>query len=319
MSRSKHVAQANASPAPKNRTSLFRDDQGRLRGGWLLSLTLAAWLVATLALRVGMAAGFGWLFRVWGISASNAHRAPAWARMIYVWHGSMITLLSAVVVLALSFALRRLWRLEGRERFAPAKLGGAWLCGLGTIVSIAVLCLAPDSMRLEWPLSRPRLTAALPALCLISLVSALAEESFTKRVVFDGLRTRWGVGWAALCACLNSFFSGNGWTGGVLCAVNVLLMGLLCCAIYEEKGLWAAAGFRWGWSVATLFLLGFGGGDHAVYRLYSVSERWLTGGDGGPICGAWGTLLLVILLGCLERDRLKALWKTFRRKKATAD
>jgi len=47
-----------------------------------------------------------------------------------------------------------------------------------------------------------------------------------------------------------------------------------------------------------VFLLGFGGGDTAIYRLYGVSEALLTGGDAGLMHGLWTTMALAgVVLG----------------------
>ena len=83
--------------------------------------------------------------------------------------------------------------------------------------------------------------------------------------------------------------------------MNALLLGIAGCLLYARHGLWTSVGFRWGWGFATAFLLGFGGGDGAVYRLYGVSEALLTGGDAGPMHGLWVTLLLLPIAVMLSR------------------
>lgn len=251
-----------------------------------------------------MNAAFAALFRAWGIDAENAARAPWWAAAVFRWHGSAVTVIVCAALLALSAGLRRLWlgqraraTLEGRA------LARAAIAGLCVALVIAALCLLPDSMRLEWPPGAPNVTWALPTLCAVSLLAALAEEAFLKRVLFDGLRARWGAIWATAIVCALFFVSNGGYAGNVACAVNVLLLGAICCAMYARWGLWAAAGFRWGWSVGTMFVMGFGGGEAAVYRLYGVSEAWLTGGDAGPVYGLWATLLLAGMLAWLMRKK----------------
>ena len=315
MSRSKRAAQA-VTPAPKNGIKRwFAGDGGAVRGGWLLAASLAAWLAASLLIRRGLSAGFAALFGAWRIDAVSAARAPGWARTLYAWHGSLITLLVSGALLALAAALRRLWRLPaGKTPFEMGAAAKAWLLGTGMVVLIAALCLLPDSMRMEWPLSRPRIGIGTAVLWIISLAGALAEEDFSKRVLYDGLRARWGAGWAALCACAAFFLTNGGFSGSALSAVNVMLLGLAGCAIYARLGFWAAAAFRWGWSAANVFLLGFGGGEYAVYRLYAVSENGLTGGDAGFIYGGWTTLLLAAVIAWLERDRIRAVAGRLKRK-----
>lgn len=306
MSRSKRTAQAATAPAPRQNRTWFVLPEGGLRTVWLLAISLLGYAVVALAVRRGLNAAFAALFRAWGVDAGNAARAPWWAAAIFRWHGSAVTVVVCGALLALSAGFRRLWMPRtARASFEGRALARSALAGLCVAMTVAALCLIPDSMRLEWPLTAPRVTGALPALCAVSLLAALAEEAFLKRVLFDGLRARWGLLWAAGIVCALFFVSNGGYAGNVACAINVLLLGGVCCALYARWGLWAAAGFRWGWSVGTVFVTGFGGGEAAVYRLYGVSETWLTGGDAGPVYGLWTTLLLAGLLACTLR-RLKS-------------
>lgn len=305
MSRSKRTAQAATAPAPRQSRTWFVSPEGGLRTGSLLAISLLGYAVAALAMRRGLNAAFGALFRTWGVDAESAARAPRWAAAVYRWHGSAVTVIVCAALLALSASMRRLWLgRTDRASFNASALARAALTGLCGTVIVAAFCLIPDSMRLQWPLGAPRLTWALPALIAVSLLAALAEEAFLKRVLFDGIRARWGTPWAAGIVCALFFASNGGYAGNVACAINVLLLGGVCCALYARWGLWAAAGFRWSWSVGTVFLLGFGGADAAVYKLYGVSEAWLTGGDAGPVHGLWATLLLgAALAGTLMKRK----------------
>ena len=308
MSRSRFAAQAGKTAAPKERRAVVIDVRGRARAGWLLALSLLIYAAAALLMRTCLSAGFAALFRAWAVDASTAALAPGWAQLLYAWHGSLVTVLAGAAVLALVRPLRRLWRLTGEgPGFSVRAAVGFWAIGTGFAALITALCLLPDSMRLEWPLARPRITAALPGMWLVTLIGVLAEEAFARCVVYDGLKSRWGAGWATLCAGLLFFLMNSGWTGNALCAVNVLLLGLICCLVYARRGLCASTAFRWGWSFANVFLLGFGGGNQAVYRLYGVSERWLTGGEAGYICGGWATLLFVATLLWLAKGELQGL------------
>ena len=314
MSKSKHAAQAPLAPAPKQGWNPFRDEAGRWRAGWLLALSLAAYLALSLAVRAGLGAAYTALFDAWRINADNAHLAPAWARLVYAWHGSSVTALAAVAALCLSQLLIRLWSVsQNRPKSAFGGFALAGLTGLLAAAMLAALCLLPDSMRLEWPLSRPHFDGAQPVLLLLSLLGVLAEEVFLRRVLQDGLRGRWGEGLATACAAM-AFVLVGGWPGSLLGALNALLLGLVCGWVYARGGLWHTVGFRWGWSVANVFLLGFGGGSHAVYRLYGVSERWLTGGDAGLTAGLWATLALCAALAWLGRERIR---RTLARLRAT--
>lgn len=300
MSRSRRAAQGNQSPAPRQKSNLFKKPDGALRTGWLVAISLLGWAALALAFRYALMRAFGALFDAWGINASNAARAPAWARQIYVWHGSVASAVFALALLMLSAWLRRLW-LPGAEplRFSGRALALSALAGVGLALAWAIICLLPDSMRFEWPLSSPMLSARLIPLCAVSLLGILAEEAFCKRALYDGIAARWGRAWATASACAALWLM-NGLRGSsAVSAVNVLLTGLVSCLLYARAGLWASAGFRWGWSVTTVFLLGFGGGADAVYRLYGVSEALMTGGDAGPAYGLWCALLLAAMAGWL--------------------
>lgn len=298
MSKSKRAARGNANPSLTKKGTWLRTSDSGVRTGWLLAVSLLCGAVAALGLRLVLGAGFAALFRAWGVNADTVVRAPGWAQLLYRWHGSLTTVAVAAVLLALSAWLRRLWLHEcTASRFQPRAMGVCALAGVGLALAALMLGLIPDSVRTEWPLTAPRLTWALPALCAASLLLALAEEAFTKRVLYDGVKSRWGAAWASVVATTVFFLINGGGLGNAISAVNVLLLGALCCALYARYGLWAAVGFRWGWSAATVFLLGFGGAEASVYRFYGVSERLLTGGDAGPAYGLWTTALLAASLG----------------------
>ena len=59
-------------------------------------------------------------------------------------------------------------------------------------------------------------------------------------------------------------------------------------------------------------------GAQAALRLYAVSENWLTGGDGGLICGAWMTLVLLALAAWLLRKPMRTLWQQMAARRESA-
>ena len=292
MSRSGRTAQPSPSLPPRRGRALFIRPQGGLRTGWLLAISLFCYVLLNLGGRMGLTALFNTLLNAWNINAQNAWRAPGWARWIYAWHASLSTLALSIALIAAAWPLRRLWGLPGAPRSPWKRAIWGLAGGMGCALLIAVLSLLPDSSRLEWPLSAPRLSMSLAALGLVSLVEVAAGEVFGKRVIFDGLAARLGRIWAAAAVVVGFFLFNGGLSGNVLSGVNVLLLGVVGCVFYARWGLWTSALFRWGWGTANALLLGFGGGDAAVYRMFGVSERLLTGGDGGPMYGLWATLLL---------------------------
>lgn len=317
MSKSKRAARQPQGTAPREKRPLFLNTEGGLRTGWLLAVSLLCCAAVALGVRLALAAGCAALFRAWNVNAENAWRAPGWARVFYAWQGSAVSAAVSVLLLAVCLPLRRLWKngahkgaFDGKrlwDRDGAGIKGLIWpgCAGLLTAIVVGLLCLLPDSSRLSWPIARPNLTPELPALAVVSLLGVLAEECFTKGVLYDGLSPRWGRVWATACACAAFFALDGGLGGNAVSAVNVALLGLVGCALYERFGLWAAAGFRWFWGIGCAFLLGFGGSDASVYRLYRVSETLLTGGDSGPMYGLWATVLLLLWLALLNRRWLK--------------
>lgn len=284
MSRSKRIPR---DVPPKQRRRFLRNENGAVRPGWALAAMVLGWLALTVGLRLGLGALLSALFRAWNLTPSTVARAPGWAAALYSWQGSLVTL--AVDAAALVYLARvcraRLTRPE------PGRFGLWWLVGTGIAVLSAALFLMADSLRAEWPLISPHLSLGLLPLWALTLLTALAEELFTKGVLYDRLKGPWGIA----ASTLAFFLLNGGYAGTWLSAVNVALMGALCTLHYRRFGLWAPVGFRWGWGFSSVFLLGQGGGDHAVYRLYGVSENLLTGGDAGLVYGAWMTGVLIAL------------------------
>lgn len=260
----------------------------------ILLAKIAGYFMLTLAVRLGLGALLRALFAAWNVNVHTVTRAPGWARTLYAWQGSSITLIVDVIALAfLVLACRvRLPRPE-LKRDLPH-----W--GVGTALALvsAALFLLTGSLRLMWPFSQPRLTFGLLSLWGLTLLTALAEEAFTKSLVYEGIKPH-GRAWAILAATALFFLTSGGYSGTWISGINVTLMGVLCALLYERFGLWAAVMFRWGWGFATVFILG------QVYRLYGVSETLLTGGDAGLVYGLWLTAMLVLgILGiCITMRR----------------
>ncbi len=331
MSKSKRAASKSAVPAPREKLKWYRQT------GWLLGVSLVCYTAIAVGLRLALGAGFTALFRAWGVDGNAVARAPVWARLIYRWHGSAVTLIVAMATLALCRWLRALWANKEEENKSSAALGdsapcegehacaprsdlpcvkgggprsgaGGWsslavftVVGIGAAGLILAVGLIPDSLRPEW--SAPRVTWALLPLCAVAFISILAEEQFTKRVLYDGVGVRWGALWSTVLSTIAFFLIAGGYAGNVISAANVALMGWLGCMIYRRYGLWASVGLRFGWTVATVFLLGYGGGEAAVWRFYGVSESLLTGGDAGFVYGLYLTAALVATITALLRRR----------------
>ena len=252
----------------------------------------------TLAVRLGAGALLRALFSAWNLTPRTVSRAPGWAAALYSWQGSLVTL--AVDAAALAFLALACRARPGRAN--PGQFALWWAAGTGIALASAALFLLTDSLRLQWPLARPRLSPGLLPLWGLTLLTALAEELFTKGVIFESVKRNWGLPWAVAGSSLGFFLLNGGYSGTWISGINVALIGALCALLYERYGLWAPVAFRWGWAFATVFLLGQGGGDRSVYRLYGVSEALLTGGDAGLVYGLWltGIMIALILINSLR-------------------
>lgn len=303
--------------APKPAGIAFIGETGRLRTGWMLALVLVVFYGIRLAMRMGLNAGFASLFAAWGVNASTVFRAPRWAQVFFAWHGSVITVIISICMLVVSIVLRKIWL---KERLCAGKASrGGMLLLIGAAFSVisAVLFLIMDSMRLEWPLIRPNLSFSQPILLLILMLSAISEEAFNKKVLFDGVKTGRGNAAAIAVSTIVFFLDSAGYAGNGLSAVNVLLMGILCCCIYMRYGMLASAGFRCGCSFGASMLMGFGSSAaNSVYRVYHVSDGWFTGGAGGPVYGLWQTIALLAALMLMNRNALKSVFERMHVKKA---
>ncbi len=296
MSRSKRAAGGDTAPVSRESVKWYRQT------GWLLAVSLVCCTIVTVGVRLALGAAFTGLFRAWGVDAATVTRAPTWAQLVYRWHGSAVTLASAIALIGLSMWLRGLWTGSGalplsrseeeNRRSTTGQCALFALIGLAAAALVLAVSILPDSIRAER--AAPRLTWTLPVMLVVAFISTLAEELFTKRVLYDGIASRWGTLWATLVSAAGFFLMAGGYAGNVLSAVNVALLGSLCCLVYARNGLWASVGLRFGWTAATVFLMGFGGGEASVWRFYGVSEGLLTGGDAGPVYGLYMTILLIV-------------------------
>ena len=285
----------------------------RLRRGLLrMALSIAAWLLIGIVLKWLLTLAFTALFKGWGVNTTTVSRAPVWAQFLYRWHGSLITVIVSMSMIFAAKALRRHWiGIDNPSKTNRSLFAAACAAGLGAALFIAALGLCFDSLRLQWPLTQPHLRLSTLALVGVNLLSILAEETLGKRVFFDGIKRDCGLILAVAVASMFHIASGGIALKSVVCTINVLLMALLGCALYEKRGLAASVGFRWGWSAANLFLLGFGGGEHAVYRIYGVSEYNVFGGDSGLIYGLASTLAFLMAFAWLYRERVAGLTNHF--------
>ena len=293
--------------------------EGGVRALWKLVFAYGLYILWAWAATYLLSLGFGALFAAWNVNAATVARAPGWAQGLFANYGRLISMISSAGAIALSWALARL--LAGRRferlRARDFALGALW--GLLAVLAGAGLFLAVDSMR---PYAR-ELSFHTDLLWMLAVyyLAALAEERFarglTMRVATLHAHPAWGYAASALM-----FLAVTGaYALRPLGIVNMLLTALICARLSAMGKAGAAVGLRFAWSWASSAFIAFPGaatGAQAALRLYAVSENWLTGGDGGLICGAWMTLVLLALAAWLLRKPMRTLWQQMAARRESA-
>jgi len=85
---------------------------------------------------------------------------------------------------------------------------------------------------------------------------------------------------------------------------HVFIYTLVCALLTDRMGAGAAIGFRFAWSYLDQAVLGFAGAQTALYETYPVNMYWLSGGNGGLMCGLLTTLMLCAAAVMLVRGRM---------------
>ena len=306
MSKSKIIPQEK--PAEKKAPVLkriFAADDGLLRAPWLLLIGCAAYLLWNRGISWGLGSAFSALFDLWGVNAANLHLAPAWARVVVNHYGSAVSLVSSAGVIAIAVLLCRFGlREKPGIRFSGRDLGIGSAVGAVVVAASVGLFLLVDSMRVD-----PQNVFGADAVTFlpVCIAAACAEELFCRAFVIKAIvRGRCEKRAACLTACIVSALILTIISGalslGVVGAINLLLIGFVCAALHLAGHAWASVGFRFAWSLFSTAVFCFPGGNAVsapVMSLYHVSDAWLTGGNGGLICGMWMTFVILAAAGIL--------------------
>lgn len=264
-----------------------------------------AWFGATL----GLSALAAQLVSVWGVTAANLSRAPAWLQFLYPALHPVIGIFVSAPLIALTAVGIRLLNKE-KHAAAPKQLPRALigLCGGALCALVPVLALAAaDSIRFARPFTAPVLDGAAPIVALHALCSALSWVIFFRNLLSRYARPRIGlwptvVAIAALEIGVALVMGARGWM-----LINYALIGALLCLMTENGfGLWACVLFRFGFSLVDVFAFGASGNRLAarsVYGAYVVSEEWLSDGVAGLLNGGFVTVLFAGLILALALDR----------------
>lgn len=287
----------------------------KLGTGWKLVLGVAAYMAVFYGAVLGQGAVFGALFAAWGLTDANLAYAPAWARWIVYGHTDFTYGLAYALSMAAALKLGKRW--SEPVKSDPGKAGFGALGGLALGALLTAVAFIFDSMRLERPLTEPHFGAAQLSALAVLVLGGLSGEALTKRIVFDPIRRRLGrpAGYAA--ACMMSVLLCGRWINP-LGLLNALLLGLVGCALYERGGLWASAALQVGWGAWTTLLFAWpNSGAVSVYRMYTVSEAWLTGGNTGADYGFGVTIGWIIMAAVLLRKDAKRRFAVKKKERIT--
>lgn len=291
---------------------IFKNGQGELRFGWRMAIGIAAGAGTLFGVRLLLGYAFGVLFKVWGLTADNLIYAPYFARQITVWHADFTYIAAYTSSILIGVWLAKRWTQPApndSRMIVFAAIAGA-ACG-GALTFIALVF---DSMRLEWPLGEPSFSPKLISGIVVLILGCLCNEVLGKRLVFDPLRERFGRLAAYLAAVACSVFADP----TLQEMPNSILLGLIGCLVYERGGLLASAALQAGWMIWTNLVFAWpDAGSACIYRMYEVSESWLTGGNAGAEAGIGCTVFWIIIAAILLRKELRGMMERMNRRRDT--
>lgn len=269
-----------------------------LRAVWKIALALIVFFAWTVLSQTLITYLFSRLFTAWGVNSLNLHLAPGWVRAITAAFPYATSLLVNVPAALIMTAL-------SREK-SPLRIIDAAFFPIG-VLAIAIptlIFLLADSLRT----SIPALTFhwAVIANIPIFLAAAWTEQSLCRTLLPAFIPNAPKIGKYALSAAA-FFLVTRAWETGLVGAVNLTLLSVTLSALAEKRSTPAAILTRAGimWAASSLF--GMTSSDIPLVNLYPISEKLLTGGNGGVLCGLTATvaLLLTISIPPIIQNRKK--------------
>ena len=277
-----------------------------LRPVWRVIFACLIYLGAFNGVLYGLAAIFGHLFDLWGLTNDNLTRAPIWAQTVVYLHSDfcygMAYLISAV--------LGRIASRRGIQTLPRSKSVFPTAVLLGFLLSAGLtgLALLTDSVRLEKPLSEPQFYLQTLIAFFLIFAGKWSQEVLCRRLIYAQLRKKRLLA-ITVSALVTMILTGE-WT--VCGAFSGLLLGVVACSLYERGGLLACTAFQTVWTAWSTLLFAFPGmtaNATPVYTLYHVSDAWLTGGNRSILSGLWCTLALFVFALFLYRKDLENIYQ----------
>lgn len=268
-----------------------------MRAIWCIVISLIAYYALTTALTLGLTYLISRLFEAWGVTSNNIGYTPDWIRYLAAWYPFAVSCaVNAIVALIAHRAVKSQNDVHNGVGIPIAT------CAAGILAAAvpAGLFILVDSIRLLPGM--PNLAIAQALYIPVFLSAACAEQFFARGYVFTSARKGRGRFAAYAASAVALCMMTTVWNGGVIAAINTLLMSVILCGITERYGAWVAILARAGWSWSLNSLIGVTEG--AMFRTYPVSEKLLTGGSGGIASGLFLTLMLMVGTALLFRKEI---------------
>ena len=277
-----------------------------------IAACIASYFVSLL-LRYALGMGFASMFEAWGITTDNIYLAPAWAVSVLRYHGQVINLMQAAIIVVASMASKRWLLQKPHVQWGTGALRGAFIgAAVGVIVLGGLLLL--DGVRMGWRVSQVRLSGGVFIGIGAYALMAIAYECLFRDLIFsslDQVHPLWAMG---ISAALFSFADTSVLFG--VGQMNALLLGIVLGFIYRKTGSIATGSMLWFSLNAIRYpIMGsFGSVDGMVsgtmFELYPAQLNWLSGGQWGPQAGLMMTAVLLAVIGLFIWQGRKPMAKT---------
>ena len=282
--------------ARKACVGLLRNRAGAVRLPWLWLIGFIVYFAWNWGAQFAFGLTLGRLHsHAMNLNYNDAVQAPLWASMVLRGYEPLLAIVQIAGTIAIFFSLKRLLHNHGDHEGFDLRCLGRWtLLGLGAALAGTLLCLLTDSLRLELPLSEPRLSLSLLEALPVCLLATMAGEVFMMDYLYESARSHLRLLPSIVLLVAVEFIAEAGWHLSWIGRINVILQILLCCELHDRYGLAAPTGLWFGWGVVQSAVFSMDGSG--VWTAYCVSESWLTGGSHGLFNGACMTALLVGVL-----------------------
>lgn len=272
-----------------------------LRGVWRVLMALAAYLLWTTLAAALLTLAFAKLFNAWGVNTLNLRLAPAWTRAvvnIYPYAISLLVNIPAALIIS---------RITRKVRSTNLVHAAYFPIGMAAVIIPTVIFLLTDSLRAV-P-TAPAFHWAILMNLPVCMAAAWAEQSITRDLIPSFIKGRFCEIIKYAASALSFFVITKAWEACVIGALNLTLMACLLLSVTMAKSSAAAIALRAGWMWASASIFGMTDTEISLVPLYPVSEKFLTGGAGGMICGLITTLILTAALIIIHRKTIKKLIK----------